>query len=232
MRIAGPPQELVPAQLFLTSAGYSAPVALNYPLSLQMELQMNRRVNSLCKAAVLVALLVSGVSSVQAKEHEAYGSKINIDAPAEVVFEAIRKQRNSAEQHRHLESYDGHKAVIKENMENVPIYGKVECLWEETEDPYKRIDYKMLKSTKFKDGFGSWILTPGPDGKGTTLEFVSYTDSGLMVPFAGMLTKNESIKTSKTRLAHIKEVAEAMEKEHPGKEKVSEKDAEKGKSTK
>jgi hypothetical protein len=195
-------------------------------------LQMNGRVNSLCKAALVVALLVSGVTSVEAKEHEAVGSKIVINAPAEVVFEAIRKQRNSTEQHRHLESFDGHKAVIKENMENVPIYGKVECTWEETEDPYKRIDYKLVTSNKFKGGFGSWVLTPGPDGKSTTLEFTSYTDSGLMVPFAGTLTKNESMKTAKTRLDHIKEVSEAMEKEHPTKEKASEKDSEKGKSAK
>jgi hypothetical protein len=192
---------------------------------------MNGRVNSLCKASLLVALLVFGVSSVEAKEHEAVGSKIVINASPEVVFEAIRKQRNSTEQHRHQESFDGHKAVIKENMENVPIYGKVECVWEETEDPYKRIDYKMLKSTKFKSGFGSWVLTPGPDAKSTTLEFTSYTDSGLMVPFAGTLTKNESMKTAKTRLEHIKEVSEAMEKEHPA-AKAADKDAEKGKSAK
>jgi hypothetical protein len=180
----------------------------------------------------MVALLLSGVSGVEAKEHEAVGSKIVINAPAEVVFEAIRKQRNSTEQHRHLESFDGKKAVIKENMENVPIYGKVDCTWEETEDPYKRIDYKLVNSTKFKGGFGSWVLTPGPDAKTTTLEFTSYTDSGLMVPFAGVLTKNESMKTAKIRLEHIKQVSEAMEKEHPAKEnkdKAVEKDSEKSK---
>ena len=102
----------------------------------------------------------------------------------------------------------------------MPIYGKVECVWQETEDPYKRIDYKMLSSTKFKEGFGSWIFTPSADGKQTTLEFNSYTDSGLMVPFGGELTKMESMKTSKTRLAHIKEVAEDMEK-HGGVSKES-----------
>ena len=193
---------------------------------------MNALANSLCKATLVVALVVTGAAHVEAKEHEAVGSKIVINAPPEVVFEAIRKQRNSAEQHRHQESFDGHKAVIKENMENVPIYGKVECLWEETEQPYKRIDYTLVKSSKFKSGFGSWVLTPGPDGKTTTLEFTSYTDSGLMVPFAGTLTKNESMKTAKIRLDHIKEVSEAMEKEHPANEKVSEKEAEKGKSTK
>ncbi|MES6523952.1 SRPBCC family protein, partial [Cutibacterium acnes] len=137
---------------------------------------------------------------------------ITIAATPEVVFEAIRKQRNSTEQHRSLEKFDGKVAVIKEHLENVPIYGKVDCVWEETEQPYKRIDYKMVSSTKFKEGFGSWILTPSADGKTTTLEFDSYTDSGLMVPFGGELTKMESMKTSKARLAHIKQVAEDMQK--------------------
>jgi uncharacterized protein YndB with AHSA1/START domain len=157
-------------------------------------------------------LLVFNASQASAKEHKAYGSTIVINAPPEVVFEAIRKQRNSVEQHRTLEKFDGKIAVINEKLENVPIYGKVDCKWQETEDPYKRIDYKMLSSTKFKEGFGSWVLTPSADGKSTTLEFTSYTDSGLMVPFSGELTKMESMKTSKLRLQHIKEVSEDMQK--------------------
>ena len=171
------------------------------------------------RSLVLVNLsalsLLFGFSAPQqalAKEHRAVGSQIVINAPPEVCFEAVRKQRNSTEQHRTLEKCDGKIAVIKEKLEGVPIYGKVECVWQETEDPYKRIDYKMLSSTKFKEGFGSWIFTPSADGKSTTLEFNSYTDSGLMVPFGGELTKMESMKTSKLRLAHIKEVAEDMEK--------------------
>jgi hypothetical protein len=157
-------------------------------------------------------LFVFNATQVSAKEHKAYGSSIVINATPEVVFEAIRRQRNSVEQHRTLERFDGKVAVIKEKLENVPIYGKVECEWQETEDPYKRIDYKMLSSTKFKEGFGTWLLTPSADGKSTTLEFTSYTDSGLMVPFSGELTKMESMKTSKLRLAHIKDVAEDMQK--------------------
>jgi hypothetical protein len=157
-------------------------------------------------------LLISCLLPCAAKQ-EAAGSNIDIQASPEVVFEAIRKQRNSTEQHRKLQSFNGKVAVIEEKMENVPVYGKVDCTFEETEDPYKRIDYKMLKSTKFKEGFGSWILTPSGDGKSTNLEFKTFTDSGL--PFMGGLTKMESVKTAKIRLKHIKEVAEQMQKEKP-----------------
>ena len=177
---------------------------------------MHRKGNfrSLLLVNLSALCMISGfaVTGAEAKDHKAVGSTIVINAPPEVVFEAVRKQRNSVEQHRTLEKFDGKVAIIKEKLENVPIYGRVDCTWQETEDPYKRIDYKMLSSTKFKEGFGSWIFTPSADGKSTTLEFNSYTDSGLMVPFGGELTKMESMKTSKARLAHIKEVSEEMEK--------------------
>jgi len=165
----------------------------------------------------LIALTLSQSFFVpaEAKEHKAVGSNIVINAPPEVVFEAIRKQRNSEEAHRKQVSFDGKTAIIEEKMENVPVYGKVDCTFEETEFPYKRIDYKMLKSTKFKESFGSWILTPSSDGKSTTLEFDSYTNSGLMIPFGGQITEMESKNTGKKRLQHIKEVSESMAKNPP-----------------
>ena len=161
----------------------------------------------------ITACLFAGCLLPSIAKQEAAGSNIDIQASPEIVFEAIRKQRNSTEQHRTLKSFNGKVAVIEEKMENVPVYGRVDCVYEETEDPYKRIDYKMLSSSKFKSGFGTWTLTPAQDGKTTNLEFKSFTDSGL--PFMGGLTKMESVKTAKVRLQHIKEVAEAMQMEKP-----------------
>lgn len=131
--------------------------------------------------------------------------KILIKAPPEVVFEAIRKQRTS---NKTLESYDGKVAVIKEELENVPVYGKVECVWQETEEPYQRIDFKMLSSSKFKESYGAYILTASNDGSSTTLELQAHMDAGLMIPFAAELTKASTAKDSKHRLEQIKKVAE------------------------
>jgi hypothetical protein len=100
-------------------------------------------------------------------------------------------------------------ATIKENMEGVPIYGKVECVWQETEVPYERIDYKMLSSDKFKWGYGTWILTPSADKKSTTLELRSFLDTGLRIPFAGEITKMGASKDSKVRLERIKKISES-----------------------
>lgn len=158
--------------------------------------------------ALMVTAILSGNCAL-GKNQKPIAETIAINAPPQVVFEAIRKQRNSEEQHRKQVSFDGTKAVIDEKMEGVSLYGKVHCVWEETEHPYSRIDYKMVESDKFKSGFGSWILTPSTDGKSTTLEYDCFLDSGLMVPFAGEITKMAAHKDAKERLKRIKEVAEA-----------------------
>ncbi len=135
------------------------------------------------------------------------GEKIEINASPEVVFEAIRMQRNG--NHRKLQSFDGKVAIIQENLEGVPIFGKVECIWEEVEDPYNRIDFKMLSSTKFKESHGAFILTAAGDGNGTTLELQVHMDPGISLPFADEIARASTSKDSKNRLEHIKKVAES-----------------------
>lgn len=136
--------------------------------------------------------------------------KIVIKATPELVFEAIRKCRLS--NNRKLESYDGKIAVVKEELENVPVFGKVQCLWQETEEPFKRIDFKMLSSSKFKASHGAFILTPSTDGKSTTLELQAHMDAGLAVPFAAEITAASTSKDSKGRLEEIKKMAETDQK--------------------
>lgn len=136
--------------------------------------------------------------------------KIVINATPEQIFEAIRKCRDSGDHKRQLQSYDGTVAVVKEELEGVPVYGKVECVWQETENPFTRIDFKMLSSTKFKASHGAWVLTPSADGKSTTLELQAHMDAGLSVPFASEITKMSTSRDSKARLEIIKKVAEAL----------------------
>jgi hypothetical protein len=133
--------------------------------------------------------------------------KITIKAAPDVVFEAIRKQRDTST--RKLQSFDGKIAVINEEIEGVPILGRVTCVWEETEAPQSRIDFKMLRSSKFKESYGAYILTPaGPDS--TTLELQVHLDPGLAIPFAGEIANASASKDSKARLQLIKDVAEGL----------------------
>ncbi|MBX9688063.1 MAG: SRPBCC family protein, partial [Candidatus Obscuribacterales bacterium] len=138
--------------------------------------------------------------------------KIVIKASPEHIFEAIRKQRSNAEKHRHLQSYDGKVAVVKEELHNVPVYGKVECVWQETEQEFERIDFKMLSSSKFKESHGAWIVTKGKDNQSTTLELQAHMDAGLNIPFAAEMTKASTSKDSKARLEEIKKAAEDIAK--------------------
>lgn len=134
--------------------------------------------------------------------------KIVIKAPPEVVFEAIRKQRTGADKNRTLQSFDGKTAVVKEELDGVPVFGKVECVWEEVEEPFTRINFKMLSSSKFKESHGAYILAASNDGKSTTLELQAHMDAGLNIPFAAELTKQSTSKDSKLRLERIKKLAE------------------------
>jgi hypothetical protein len=120
----------------------------------------------------------------------------------------VQKQRNNEQFHRKQISAEGDTFRIDEKMEGVAIYGKVHCVWEEKEIKPHRIDYKLIESDHFKSGFGSWIMTPSADGKSTTLEFQSFTDTGLMVPFAGEITKIAAKSDAKTRLERIKKLSE------------------------
>ncbi|MBX9569464.1 MAG: SRPBCC family protein [Candidatus Obscuribacterales bacterium] len=134
--------------------------------------------------------------------------KIVIKAPPEVVFEAIRKQRTGADKNRTLQSFDGKTAVVKEELDGVPVFGKVECVWEEVEEPFTRVNFKMLSSSKFKESHGAYILVASNDGKSTTLELQAHMDAGLNIPFAAELTKQSTSKDSKLRLERIKKLAE------------------------
>ncbi|HEY9713713.1 MAG TPA: SRPBCC family protein [Chroococcales cyanobacterium] len=173
---------------------------------MRASVRLARPIQNLIVSSLAVALFSAPAS---AKDQQPIKESIVINAPPETVFNIIRKQRNSNEMHRHQKSFDGKVAVIDENMEGVTVYGKVHCVWQETEQPYTRIDFKMLESDKFKSGFGSWILTPSQDGNQTTLEFDNFLDSGLKIPFAGQITKMAAHGDAKKRLEHIKEVAEA-----------------------
>lgn len=141
------------------------------------------------------------------------GEKIVINATPEVVFDVLRALRNTADKQRQLESFDGKVAIIKEELEGVPVLGKVSCVWQEVEQPFTRIDFKMLSSSKFKASHGSFILTPGDNGTTTTLELDVFLDSGLTIPFAAEITKKSTASDSRHRLEKVKKMAEETQRQ-------------------
>lgn len=138
---------------------------------------------------------------------------IEIGVPAEVVFEAIRSQRNT--RRRQLQSYDGKVAVVKETFEGLPVLGSVECVWEETEEPYTAISFRMLSSSNFKSSEGAYVLTESADGTSTTLELKAHLDIGITAPFAEQFSKAATHRDSTMRLDQIKKAAEELFQTRP-----------------
>jgi hypothetical protein len=157
---------------------------------------------------ITVVLLLSFEPASSAKSLRLPTEKISINASPECVFDALRIERDALECHRKTLSFDGKVAKIDECMKNVPIYGQVHCIWEETEFPYQKMDYRMLSSDHFKSAFGSWVIVPTSDKNRTTLELRSNLDAGLYVPFGDHITRVNASKDAKERLSRIKVIAE------------------------
>jgi hypothetical protein len=140
----------------------------------------------------------------------AVSEKIVINAHTQHVLEAIRQLRD--QDGRKLQSFDGKVAVVNEELDGVPVLGKVSCVWQETEHSPERIDFKMLSSTKFKESHGAYILTSKGE-RSTALELQVHMDAGINIPFAAEMTKANTSKDTKVRLEKIKKLAEDISRQ-------------------
>jgi hypothetical protein len=157
---------------------------------------------------IAIALCIVSNPAASAKLLHLQTERVSVKASAEEVFGALRMERTAPVCHRKLICFDGKVARIDEQMTNVPIYGKVHCIWEETEFPYTKMDYKMIESDHFKVAYGSWVIVPTSDQRKTTLELRTNFDSGLTVPFSDQITRVNASRDAKERLKRIKEIAE------------------------
>jgi hypothetical protein len=161
------------------------------------------------KTLALAALLVVSLPPAWAQENVVSGS-ISINAPANVVWDAVHTERQNdpdLEYSKVLEQH-GNQALIEQKFNALPIIGAAVCQLIQREVPNERIDYKLVKSDKFKALNGSWVLTASPDGRTTTLELSSHLDTGMAYSqgVIDMLTKKKIDK----RLENVKRAAEAV----------------------
>ena len=177
---------------------------------------LSRAVISLTLALATLTGTISEVSSLEltkadevlvqpkARKRRAKAS-IDIEAPVEVVWQAIHEERNHDPEvlNTTVISAQGSTVVLEQIYRNIPIFGTVVCRTKNIETPYKRIDYWLEYSDHFKAMEGSWILTPVDSGSATRLELSSYLDAGggiprmLYVPFAPsrLLKRLKLVKT-------------------------------------
>lgn len=161
------------------------------------------------KTFALAALITLSLSPVWA-QNNIVTSSVQINAPSKAVWEAVHSERQhdpDLEYSKVLEQH-GNQALIEQKFNALPVIGAATCQLIQREVPGERIDYKLVKSDKFKALNGSWVLTPSPDGRSTTLELSTHLDTGIAYS-QGMIDLFTKKKIDK-RLDNVKRAAEAV----------------------
>lgn len=118
--------------------------------------------------------------ATQESKRPGAAAHILINAPAHLVWQAIHEQRKTDPDlaYSKVISKDGSSTVLEQKFVLLPVIGSSICTMSNEEQPLRRIDYKLLKSDRFKAMEGSWVLTP-VDSKSTVLELSSFLDLGI-----------------------------------------------------
>lgn len=136
-----------------------------------------------------------------------------IEAPPRIVWEAVHEERQKdpdIEYSKVLETGEN-KCRLEQKFKLIPVFGTAVCEMHNWEVPLQRIDYKLIKSDRFKSMEGSWVLTSKDDGRSTMLELSTHLDLGIPVP--GGLMKSVTSKKLTKRLSNVKKVAEQTQKQ-------------------
>ncbi len=142
------------------------------------------------------------------KPDDYVSSRILIKAPVEVVWKMVHEERETAPNlvYSKLHKEDANLLVFEQKWTIVPFLATTTCVISENEIPYKRIDYKVVKSNQFKAMEGAWIFTPVDNGSATELELTTHLELRRLAPMK--LVNAMAKKKIAQRLAHIKELAE------------------------
>lgn len=133
--------------------------------------------------------------------------RIVVNASPRNCWDAIRNPLSCPEPRKVL-SFGEREAVVEETFNNLPLLHTSTCVLQESEVPLKRIDFRLIRSDKFKKMEGAWIITPVADGK-TLIELEAYVDPGVHVPFAKKVANDVNQEKCKERLNRVKSIAEA-----------------------
>ncbi len=150
-------------------------------------------------------------SGQQAASGQQPGVKAAIDimASPNYVWDAVHQERahDPDLSYSKVVQQKGNRILIEQKFNALPVIGEATCLMVQEETPSKRIDYKLVKSDKFKDMSGSWVLESKSDGT-TRLELYSMLDTGM--PYSqGIINSLLQDKINK-RLVRVKTAAESV----------------------
>jgi hypothetical protein len=139
---------------------------------------------------------------------EAVTAKIKILAPPNVVWQVVHEERKHDPDlaYSKVITEGNNEFLLEQKFCLIPVIGTSVCQMQQKETPDCRIDYKLIKSDRFKVMEGSWVLIPSSDKQSTTLELTTTLDLGMPVP--QNIINHVTLKKLERRLHHIKQMAE------------------------
>lgn len=135
-------------------------------------------------------------------------AKILIKAPPKTVWDSVHEERKHDPDLAYSKILEQgvNECRLEQKFQLIPVIGTSVCEMHNSEIPGQRIDYKLLKSDRFKAMEGSWVLTPANDGRHTYLELSTHLDLGVPVP--AMMMNSVTTKKLAKRVGNVKKMAE------------------------
>ncbi len=160
---------------------------------------------------LLATLAITQTAAFCQTPSDGVTGKVDISAPPQAVWEAVHQERSSDPDisYSKIVEQKGNRVLIEQKFNTIPVVGEATCLLVQEETPLKRIDYKMVRSDKFKEMYGSWVIEENPNG--VVLSLHSVLDTGL--PYAQSVTNSFLKNKIDARLARVKTAAESKARE-------------------
>lgn len=159
-------------------------------------------------AATSAAPQTASASTAPSADRPRVKAQVIINAPREVVWQSVHEERKHDPDlaYSKVLKEEPNASQLEQKFVLLPVIGTAVCVMDTAEVPLQRIDYKLVKSDRFKAMEGSWVLTSIEDGKKTALELSTHIDLGMPVPRAFMNAVTS--KKLEKRLNRVKQMAE------------------------
>ncbi len=151
------------------------------------------------------------IDKAEARDNAQWSTgSVVIKASPEIVWQSVHDERASDPDLAYSKVLEKgeNESRLEQKFTFLPVIGTAVCEMRNWEVPLQRIDYKMIKSDRFKSMEGSWVLTPMENGQ-TKLELSTNLDMGLPVPRA--MVNGIASKRITVRLKHVKDMAESRQ---------------------
>jgi len=132
---------------------------------------------------------------------------ITVNASPQAVWDAIISYRTSEPSARSVISQEGPKTVVEEEFGGLPMVGSSKVVYEETETPFSRIDFRLVRGDKLSVFEGAWVIRP--NGGTTDVDLTANLDIELQFPFKDQILNSQAEKDMDKRLQYIKQRAES-----------------------